>query len=197
MGQAAKPFTESTGVSICKTSRATTCKLDSVDDQQHVNIDTLDSVPEGGCYEQSDLNSDNCNDDGVTVDDIEHGEDNMGMNYIQECESNEKEFIQKINDSMRNRAYTKVVHDTRNGQSKVYGMTDDIVVSHDVLNKTYNTWAIHDKEQDERCEEIIQLITRWPSACPKQCKDGIDMINQILPDIVMQIRCHSGENDIK
>ena len=50
-----------------------------------------------------------------------------------------------------------MVHDTRDGQSKVYGETDDVIISVDEINMKYETWGIHNKEGDQRCDEVFQF----------------------------------------
>ena len=108
-------------------------------------------------------------------------------------EEDEKNFMCNIKNVQRNTKYNKIVHDTRNQQSVFYGITDDILVSHDELNKRYETWALHDSKLDEKCEEIIHLTQRWPSASPKHCRDGIDMLHQLLSSIIEQIRSQKTE----
>ena len=98
-------------------------------------------------------------------------------------EDKEQLYKQNIQSKSRNLEYHKILHDTRNEGSLVYGVTDDLVVSVDEINCKFTSWAKHDK--DKRCEEILQLAERWPEANTKRCKYGIDSLHAVLPDIVL------------
>ena len=80
----------------------------------------------------------------------------------------EQQYRQNIKDTRRNTKFTKMVHDTRDGNSKVYGLTDDLIVSVDEKACKYWTWAIHD--QDKKCNEICEMSHKWPGADAKRCK---------------------------
>ena len=195
VGSAAKLVVTNNNTSVSMINRSTSCDISTITEEQFVNNDknfgsTNDQNTGSSnlvlCTDYSTPIIDNMHEKSASVEDCE---DNLSLN----SDNSEKDFICKVKDSARNKSYKKVVHDTRNGQSKLYGLTDDIVVCHDITNRTYNTWAVHDRQHDALCEEIIQLIQRWPSANSKHCKDGIDTISMILPDIVKQMRCE-GKN---
>ena len=82
------------------------------------------------------------------------------------------------------RISNQIVHDTREGVSKVYGMTEDLIISVDEKEKRYQSYAMHDKDDDKICAEIFELLHRWPSAKSKNCEYGIWCLNTLLPDIV-------------
>ena len=63
-------------------------------------------------------------------------------------------------------------------------MTDDLIVSVDEEKCRYQTYAMHDKDDDKVCKEIYEVLGRWPSANPKNCSYGIDCLHKLLPRIV-------------
>ena len=118
----------------------------------------------------------------------EHGDDvqlpvDNAASADDKIEDKERLYKQNIQNKKRNMEYNKIVHDTRDEGSMVYGVTDDLVISVDENNCKYTSWAKHDK--DKRCEEIQHLVERWPEANPKRCKYGIYSLNTILPEIVL------------
>ena len=44
----------------------------------------------------------------------------------------------------------------------MYGITDDIIMSVEEENKKYYTWAMHDTNTNSECQDIKELISRWP-----------------------------------
>ena len=103
-------------------------------------------------------------------------------------ESCEDEYSKNIQNYKRNTIFNKIVHDTRDGHSKVYGLTDDLIVSVDEEKKRFESWAIYDKEEVRQCKEIYELLQRWPHAKTKNCKYGVDSLHAVLPDIVKSER---------
>ena len=95
-------------------------------------------------------------------------------------------FNRNIMDRKRNLKYHKIVHDVRDGQSQVYGQTDDMIILVDEKNRKYDTWAINDR--DKKCDEIYEVLQRWPSAKPDRCRYGVDTLNLLLPDILQRER---------
>ena len=94
----------------------------------------------------------------------------------------EAQYRKNIRNKQRNLTFDKIVHDTRNEGSVVYGMTDDLIILVDEKNCKYSTWAKHDK--DKKCDEILELLQKWPPASHKRCKYGVDTLHTLLPDIV-------------
>ena len=78
--------------------------------------------------------------------------------------------------------FEKIVHDTRNEGSVVYGMTDDLIILVDEKKCKFTSWAKHDR--DKKSDEIVELLQRWPPANPNHCKYGVDTLHTLLPDIV-------------
>ena len=100
-----------------------------------------------------------------------------------ECISDPEERYKKnIMNKKRNQKFIKIVHDTRAGESKIYGHTDDLIISVDEHKFKYSVWAIHDS--DKESAEVYSLLKKWPSADPKRCKYGVDTLHKMLPDIV-------------
>ena len=100
----------------------------------------------------------------------------------------EQIYRENIMDKRRNLNFTKIVHDTRNEQSKVYGITDDMIFSVDENNKKYFTYAMHDAKGDKVCRDIKEMIERWPSAKPAKCEYGVWCLKTLLPDILKSNR---------
>ena len=48
----------------------------------------------------------------------------------------------------------------------------------------YATWAIHDQADDKKCEEMYQLIHKWPSANVKKCEYGVKTLNDFLTEVL-------------
>ena len=121
------------------------------------------------------------------------GEDSPMPETVDESEMNYRQNILKQN---RNKSFSKVVHDTRNGHSKVIGISDDIIITVDEIDMRYNTYAIHDRNCDEECGELYYLVHKWPRANPKKCRYGVDTLDIMLPDIVAQLRKeYMGEDE--
>ena len=91
-------------------------------------------------------------------------------------------YRKNIRNNQRNLNFGKIVHDTRNEGSVVYGMTDDLIILVDERNCKYTTWAKHDR--GKKCDEILELLNKWPPANSKRCKYGVDTLHTLLPDIV-------------
>ena len=101
----------------------------------------------------------------------------------EECiNDQEVKYKKNIKNKTRNQKFIKMVHDTRAGESKVYGHTDDLIFSVDEHKFKYSVWAIHDS--DKESAEIYSLLKKWPYADPKRCKYGVDTLHKMLPDIV-------------
>ena len=102
-------------------------------------------------------------------------------------------YKQNILNHSRNKSYSKIVHDTRNGESKVYGLSDDLIVSVDERKMRYESWAIHDKEENELCAEVHHLLHKWPRANRSKCKYGYETLDIVLTDILDSLRTEDGE----
>ena len=138
--------------------------------------------------------------DGLSSGEVDQGSPNSIETDIKDCAkddglttetedstTDDKDEIQykcNILKHSRNKSFNKIVHDTRNSESKVYGLSDDVIVLVDELNMKYESWAIHDKEQNERCAEIYNLLHKWPRANSSKCKYGYETLSVILPEIV-------------
>ena len=199
-----------TAVELVNNSKSTNvapCDLDNVG--FNVNISAV--VNSHGCNGDTHMHSDNHDNSSITVDHNQDTGDGSDESDVDECifhdnegkvkesatetvntkysrDEAEKRYKDNIMNKSRNRAYKKTVHDTRNGQSKVYGLSDDMIISVDEQNKKYESWGIHDKDDDARCDEIFQLLQKWTSASSKRCKYGIDTLNILLPDIIEKER---------
>ena len=138
---------------------------------------------------QDDKEEDACREDIINdampkgTDSSKTGEDKMRKHVV-----TERIYKCHILDSSRNKDYMKIVHDTRNGESHVYGETDDMIVSVNETKNTYSSWATHDR--DKRSDEIYSLIQKWPSANKKNCDYGMFAIRAVLPDIKKQHQEH-------
>ena len=95
-----------------------------------------------------------------------------------------KMFKKNIKDRDRNRKYNKIVHDTRNGGSLVFGLTDGIMAPVDEANCKWESWAVHDKDGDAKFEDIVKGLKKWPSANTKWCRYGLDPLHVLLPVII-------------
>lgn len=67
-------------------------------------------------------------------------------------------------------------------------MTDDMVVTVDETAKKYECWPIYLKESAEDCNEIYNLIQRWPSAKKSKCDYGIYALNELLDEAVEKLK---------
>ena len=102
----------------------------------------------------------------------------------------EAAYAVNIMDTGRNKVFTKIVHDTRSGDSKVYGMTEDLIVKVDEQKRRYYSYAIYDKQFDKHILELYDLISKWPRANSGKCTYGYKTLSVVLPDIVASEREH-------
>ena len=100
----------------------------------------------------------------------------------------DEQYKNNILDDQRNRKYNKIVHDTRNDESRVYGQCDDLIVSVDEKKKRYTSWAIHDRYESTQCQAIYDQLKKWPAANTDKCKYGVETLIMLLPDIVKRGR---------
>ena len=107
----------------------------------------------------------------------------------------ENEYLAKVLDRSRNTKFTKIVHDKRDGESKVYGLTDDLIISVDEQQCKYQSYALHDRLEDKVCSEIYELLQKWPSANSSKCRYGVDCLHTLLPEIVMKQRQRASALD--
>ena len=158
-------------------------------------IENVNTEVEGECQDNSEEQLHELAQDLTDNYSIEHDSSHMpdvGDSVIRDDESDntekideaEMQYRQNLLRTHRNKSFHKIVHDTRNGQSMVYGLTDDIIISVDEINMKYNSWAVHDRNSDEELSEIYNLVHKWPRANPKKCRYGVDTLDIILPDIV-------------
>ena len=106
-----------------------------------------------------------------------------------------KQYRLDIMDKKRNLTFKQIVHDTRNQQSKVYGLSDDVVISVDEKNKQYFSWGIIDTQAEFL--DICELLNRWPAAKSKKCTYGVECLHKLLPDIVGSMRkIYANKNDM-
>ena len=118
------------------------------------------------------------------ADSVECGHKSKEKEGEKEDINEECKYRENLRNKDRNKNYSKIVHDTRDGVSKVYGMTDDLIISVDEKMKKYQTYAMHDKKSVKLCKDIYELLCRWPNANPQKCEYGMYCLKTLLPDIV-------------
>ncbi len=47
-----------------------------------------------------------------------------------------------------------------------------MVICVDENKKLYFTWHVHDKETNNECKEMYELLGRWPKANESKCQYG-------------------------
>ena len=167
------------GTSLEKVNKNTACQTEN---ELCVNAST--------CTDSDDCDSEDYN----AIENLDTPDGTSDKDNVEECArcnkelSSEEQYRQNILDKDRNKQFHKIVHDTRNDGSVVYGLTDDVIFSIDEINKRYETWAIHDRISDKKCEKVFQLIHQWPAARPQKCQYGVDTLELILPDVMEQQR---------
>ena len=100
----------------------------------------------------------------------------------------ETQWNENIMNENRNTRFHKVIHDTRQGNSKVIGMSDDLIICVDEQKKKYNTWYMYDKDTDDDCKEMYKLMYKWPDAQPHKCQYGMKTLDLLLKDIFIRHR---------
>ncbi len=93
-----------------------------------------------------------------------------------------------MSDISLNKQFHKLIHDSRNGTCKVYGLTDDMIICVDEIKKRSFTWHVQDKEANSECKEIYELLGRWPKANESKCKYGV--FKDVVKD-TLRSRCYS------
>ena len=121
-------------------------------------------MPSHKSQEDKDPDSTSQHDEGeydsdVSNDDCDHNNEAFKLTTV-----DMHQYRINIVDRKRNLKLKKLVHDTRNKQSKVYGLADDIVISVDEINKKYFSWGICDIEDQQEYLEMCELLHRWPAA---------------------------------
>ena len=191
------------GDAVDQLNKATSCdQIDKIDVQ--VNTDYGIGVSIGTDLDgfeskmsimdtSAQVTNDSFNETGVTIKDeviltkqqaqSEKGSIHSGMKL-----SDKQIYVQNMKDKSRNLSFSKMVHDTRNEHSNVYGITDDMIFSVDERKRTNLYWAVHDAKRNKECKEIKELIERWPAANATKCEYGVRCLNKILPDVMKQNR---------
>ena len=54
----------------------------------------------------------------------------------------------------------------------------------DEVNCKWESWAVHDKDENAKVEDIVTVLKKWPSANTKRCKYGVDTLHVLLPEII-------------
>ena len=76
----------------------------------------------------------------------------------------EEEYRKRLLDTSRNKTFMKIVYDKRNGDSKVYVQTDDLIIEVDEVKMRHQTYGLHDKAVNKNCQMIYYLLQQWPDA---------------------------------
>ena len=176
--------------------KAISCDL-HIDQTENVNIEGEDECQDSSDDKTTqDVKDNSVRHDSSISSDCDGGKEEEENDKPAELDESEMQYRQNILKTNRNKVFHKIVHDTRNGQSMVYGLTDDIIISVDEINMKYNSWAIHDRSSDEELSAIYNLVHKWPRANSKKCRYGVDTLDIILPDILAHQRQeYMGEND--
>ncbi len=95
-------------------------------------------------------------------------------------------FKARLKDKSRNKEYHKIVHDYRKGLSKVYTITDDLVVVVDEDDEKIWSYGIHERLTDDELDEICSFIDSWPQADEKRCEYGISCLKSMIDNVIKQ-----------
>ena len=163
--------------------------------EQIHNTDIVDFNNVDAKVDTNDLSSQS-DDESAVTDCGECDEKEIHTEEIKQPLSPEEKYEQNIRDHNRNNMFHKMVHDTRNNGSKVYGQTDDMIIEIDEINQKWESWAIHNREEDKYVDEVMNLIHKWPPAIPSKCEYGVETLDTMLPEIVSQSRsCWFGASE--
>ena len=211
----ASPITERISPVPSTANKAITCEILSGLEEKHINMVTGSlGLPCDLGLDQDDnsINLDNVNSEHSARDtSSQHsnpdsplfGVEEQVTNIQSNCSNNgdigssSPQQVYKCNIVRpdRNKNFNKIVHDTRNEQSFVYGLTEDLIISVDEKAKKYVSWAVHDRYDNQKCAEVYELIHKWPHANNKKCQYGIFSLNAVLPEVVESEQERYGEPD--
>ena len=147
---------------------------DKLSNLHETTSETLDVCNEISKIIDQETLTESCRSDQIKCD---HAAYSNEETKVEDTSPKEIQFKSNLANKDRNTKFQKIVHDTRDGQSLVYRLTDDFIILVDEEKMKYTMWSVHDRDEDNELLKIYECVQRWPQAKVKNCQYGIDQMN--------------------